>query len=107
MFFLLKDHLQSDSFIGRKRLFLFEFLYLPSFSLSLSSSCSTPTISSRYDNDIAVLWPQIGQNTTADERLNIPYLDISDKLTVRMNPEEERLHFWDAMVNKYNGRLLQ
>lgn len=41
-----------------------------------------------------------------DGRFDIPYLDISDRLTVRMNPEEDRLHFWDGMVNKYNSNRL-
>ena len=52
-----------------------------------------------------MLWPPVPRNVTTDQ-LDIPYLDITDQLTVRVNPEEERLHFWDAMTKKYTGELL-
>lgn len=65
-----------------------------------------PTISARYDNDIAVNWLPVDRNNS-DSRMNIAYLDFTERLALRTNPEEDRLHFWDALVDQYNGgRLL-
>lgn len=64
-----------------------------------------PTLSTApVDADLAVDWTPV--NVTADDALDINYLDITNTLTTRVNPEEERLHFWDDLYAKYNDNLI-
>lgn len=39
------------------------------------------------------------------DRLN--YMDITGRLEPKVNPESERLKFWDNIYEEYNGNLLK
>ncbi|XP_055676742.1 venom carboxylesterase-6 [Lutzomyia longipalpis] len=58
-----------------------------------------PTPMGAYDPDFRVNWDPILQKSGND----LPYLDITDQLKMKVNPEGERLKFWDDLYRKYNG----
>lgn len=54
------------------------------------------------DQTLAVQWDPI--KSTAPYQ--IPYLDITKKLELKMNPEPERMEFWDDLYEQYNGDFM-
>ncbi|GAB0090569.1 Carboxylic ester hydrolase [Sergentomyia squamirostris] len=58
-----------------------------------------PTPMGNHDADFRMTWKPILQKSGND----LPYLDITDQLEMKMNPEGDRLKFWDDLYNKYNS----
>lgn len=48
----------------------------------------------------------IWKNVNATDVMNVPYLNINAKMEMKMNPDSERLKFWDSLYKKYNGNTL-
>ncbi|XP_055584964.1 juvenile hormone esterase [Uranotaenia lowii] len=63
---------------------------------------SNPTPYGTDDPILGIRWPNVIPNTMAE----LPYLEITANLTARVNPESERLRFWDQTYAKYNGNIL-
>lgn len=51
---------------------------------------------------IAVNWEPIDSSTIKE----MPYLDITSKLEVKKQPEQERMEFWDDLYGQYNGDFM-
>ncbi|KAL9693981.1 hypothetical protein quinque_013266 [Culex quinquefasciatus] len=64
---------------------------------------SNPTPYGANDAVVGLHWPCLIPNSMTD----LPYLDVTNSMTARHNPDAERLRFWDRTYEKYNGPILE
>lgn len=62
-----------------------------------------PTPSNMEDNLIMTTWSPINPNNVMHD---LRYMDITDTLEMKSNPELERQQFWDYMYEHYNGNAI-
>lgn len=61
-----------------------------------------PTPLGKDDNTLAVKWEPIKSSSPYE----IPYLDFTTRLEMKMNPEADRMEFWDDLYQQYNGDFM-
>lgn len=61
-----------------------------------------PTPLGRDNSILSINWEPVNSINSTE---SIPYLDITQKLECKMNPEKNRLSFWDEIYRKYNGNM--
>lgn len=64
---------------------------------------SNPTPFGKDDDALhGVVWKSVN----GTDVMNVPYLNINAKMEMKMNPDPDRLKFWDNLYVKYNGNTL-
>lgn len=53
------------------------------------------------DQSLAIKWEPINSSTP----YQIPYLDITNRLELKQQPEADRMEFWDDLYEQYNGEF--
>jgi len=61
---------------------------------------SNPTPMGKEDPTLAVSWDPVSTP------YQLPYLDISNRLELKRNPEPLRMEFWDELYQQYNGDFM-
>ncbi|CRL07130.1 CLUMA_CG020125, isoform A [Clunio marinus] len=61
-----------------------------------------PTPLGNGDESLSIKWEPV----KTMQPYQIPYLDITNKLEMKRNPETERMEFWDDLYEQYNGDFM-
>lgn len=56
----------------------------------------------KEDKSLGFQWEPVNSSTP----YKLPYLDIAAHLEMKVNPEPERMEFWDDIYTQYNGDVM-
>ena len=84
--------------MGKSCLYMF---YTQNFNkLILFLSFSNPTPFGKDDDVLqGVKWTPLNSTDSG----NVPFINIDKNLEIKLNPDNERLSFWDRIYEKFNG----
>lgn len=66
----------------------------------------TPRNAANGDGVVPVIWTPV-KPVNKNETANIDFLEIGNCITMRINPDQDRINFWRKEFTKRNGSFLK